>query len=215
MNLVLGNCEWARGQSASIMDAAHQALKHDDTEEAAHQFRRELYFSSLVDKLAGSPDQVSAHVGLDAVDKKAKYPAWRFKRECTNRDPPQSYVQHEPIPPADPDDHKTPKDTGERTLDANGHELKDNLDKPMSGPEITTSEMAQVSLNGASGHVIDFGSGQGSIDTVFNENQLKHRLSQFQQQGQFPITLGVNKSFARASMAGSFFSAAWFKRQSI
>jgi len=71
MKLVLGNCEWARGQSATIMDAAHQALKHSDVEEAAHQFRRELYFSSLVDKLAGSPDQVAAQVGLDAMDKKA------------------------------------------------------------------------------------------------------------------------------------------------
>ncbi len=70
VSLVLGNQEWAREQSNCIMDSAYQALKHNDIEEVAHQFHRELYFSSLVDKLAGSPNEVAAQSGLDAVDRK-------------------------------------------------------------------------------------------------------------------------------------------------
>lgn len=110
------------------------------------------------------------------------------------RNPPQSYVQAAPETPSDPHDKRAPVDTGERTLDANGNVVKDNSGRPISGPDITTSDIAQVSkrLNGANAHVIDFTTGQGSVDSVLNENQLRHRLSQFKQQGHFPITLGVD-----------------------
>ncbi len=67
MNLVFGNADWAETNSSLIMHAADEALRHNDTEEAAHQFRRELYFSGIVDKLAGRPDEAAAQAGLDAV----------------------------------------------------------------------------------------------------------------------------------------------------
>ncbi|MFN8551091.1 MAG: hypothetical protein U0103_06340 [Candidatus Obscuribacterales bacterium] len=68
VNAVFGRLEWARDNSAAIMNAAHTALMHNDVEEAEHQFRRELYFTGLFDKFAGSPDEVAARAGLNAID---------------------------------------------------------------------------------------------------------------------------------------------------
>jgi hypothetical protein len=67
MSPLVGSSDWADTNTSEIMNAAQQALKHNDIEEASHQFRRELYFSSLVDKLAGSPNEAAAQAGLDAV----------------------------------------------------------------------------------------------------------------------------------------------------
>lgn len=67
MSFVFVNSDWTGAHSARIMDASQQALKHNDIEEATHQLRREVYYSSLVDKLAGSPDEVSAQAGLEAA----------------------------------------------------------------------------------------------------------------------------------------------------
>lgn len=85
-------------------------------------------------------------------------------------------------------------DTGERMIDANGDVITDAAGTPLSFPAITDTEIAQVSqrLNGPSGHVIDVGDGKGAVDSVNNENQLRHRLEQFHKQGQFPITLTVD-----------------------
>lgn len=69
MNIAFGRLDWSRDNSAAIMNAAHQALLHKDIDEAAHQLRRELYFASLFDKLAGSPDEMAARAGLDAIDR--------------------------------------------------------------------------------------------------------------------------------------------------
>lgn len=56
-------------QSASdtIIDAAKNAVRHNDLEEAAHQMRREIYFCSIVDKLAGSKNEIAAREGLKAI----------------------------------------------------------------------------------------------------------------------------------------------------
>ncbi len=91
------------------------------------------------------------------------------------RNPPQSYVQVTPEKPANSHDKSVPVDTGERTLDASGNVIKDNSGRPISGPDITTSDIAQVSkrLNGANAHVIDYTTGQGSVDSVLNENHYR------------------------------------------
>lgn len=70
VSLVAGNQEWAREHSYDIMDSAYKALNHNDLDEVAHQFHRELYYTSLVDKLAGSPNEVAAKSGLDAIERK-------------------------------------------------------------------------------------------------------------------------------------------------
>lgn len=68
--LVLGDPGWAREHSEGIIDSAYKALNHNDIDEVAHQFHRELYFSSIVDKLAGSPNEAAAKSGLEAVERK-------------------------------------------------------------------------------------------------------------------------------------------------
>jgi hypothetical protein len=104
------------------------------------------------------------------------------------RNPQQSYVQGE--------QHRSKHsfDTGERIRDANGNEVKDSANKPIGGPDVTDHEIAQESrrLNGNDTHFVGVHDGLSSVDSVYNENQLKHRLSQFQQQGQLPIILGVD-----------------------
>jgi hypothetical protein len=57
----------AKEQSSDILWAAKQALNHEDVKEATHQLYRELYFSSIVNELAGSPDEVATRAGLEAV----------------------------------------------------------------------------------------------------------------------------------------------------
>lgn len=51
------------------MQAAKQALEHHDTREAKHQLERELYFSSTINELAGSTNEVSARAGLRSIAK--------------------------------------------------------------------------------------------------------------------------------------------------
>jgi hypothetical protein len=71
MRFVAPHANFAESNTENIMEAADKALAHNDIEEAHYQFRREIYFSSLIDRLAGSPNEVAAKAGLDAIEQKS------------------------------------------------------------------------------------------------------------------------------------------------
>jgi hypothetical protein len=116
------------------------------------------------------------------------------------RVPPETYVQRKP-------DHSVPGDSGERRLDASGHEIKTMQWDPKNdtwkslpddSPALTDHEIAQVGarLNGHENHLISPGNGQSGVDDVRGVEQFEARLHQFQQQGEFPITINVDGNHA-------------------
>ncbi len=62
-----GDLGYAREASKDIFKAAGKALEHNDMEEAGHQLRREVYFCSIVDELAGGSKELAAQAGLKAI----------------------------------------------------------------------------------------------------------------------------------------------------
>lgn len=54
---------------SDILDTGLKALDHRDPQEAAHQFRREIYFSSIWDFTACSYEEQAAQAGLEALKK--------------------------------------------------------------------------------------------------------------------------------------------------
>lgn len=57
----------AKEESDTIALAARDALSRNDLDEAAHQLRRQSYFCSTVDSLAGSENERAARAGLKAI----------------------------------------------------------------------------------------------------------------------------------------------------
>lgn len=65
----LGQDKIAKGHSNEINDQIKNSLRHGDLDEAALQMRRELFFCSTVDGLAGSKNELAARAGLRAIEK--------------------------------------------------------------------------------------------------------------------------------------------------
>lgn len=87
----------ARRHSDAIKDQINMSLFHGDMDEAAYQMRRELYFCSTVDGLAGSGNELGARVGLKAIEK--GLPPLGVKAEMlnANEDPKtDGYYSREP-----------------------------------------------------------------------------------------------------------------------
>lgn len=59
----------AKPHSDDIKQQIDMSLRHGDTEGAAEQMRRELYFCSTIDSLAGSKNELAARAGLKAIEK--------------------------------------------------------------------------------------------------------------------------------------------------
>ncbi len=67
MGFIAPKGDYAKYQSAKILDSAEAALRHEDIAEARHQLERDIYFSSINDDLLGSPFNDAAHAGLEAL----------------------------------------------------------------------------------------------------------------------------------------------------
>lgn len=65
---LIGDLGYAKGGSDNIMASAKAALSHNDTDEAAHQLKREVYFCSIIDELAGTKNELAARAGLKAIE---------------------------------------------------------------------------------------------------------------------------------------------------
>lgn len=66
--VLLGESKIAKKHSDSIREQIDHSLRHGDVTEAAHQMRREIYFCSTIDRLAGSKNELAARSGLKAVE---------------------------------------------------------------------------------------------------------------------------------------------------
>ena len=57
----------APDQSGEILQKAREALRRNDIQEAAQQLRREIDFCQAAPKMMGSPFEISARAGLEAI----------------------------------------------------------------------------------------------------------------------------------------------------
>jgi hypothetical protein len=77
----------AKPHSDAIRSQIDLSLLHGDVNEAAEQMRRELYFCSTIDGLAGTKNELAARAGLDAIEKGLPPLAVSIEMEHATDDP--------------------------------------------------------------------------------------------------------------------------------